>query len=64
MVCAVIDQKTNKVINKIVASPTDFPPFNCFLVQIPENSRVDTENWYWNGTDFYNPDNTGNEEVA
>jgi len=45
MICAVIENITNKQINMIVAEPTDVPPDGCRLVEIPEG-------YYWNGVKF------------
>jgi len=41
-VCAVIALDTNECVNMIVAEPTDLPPENCRLVEIPDG-------YYWDG---------------
>jgi hypothetical protein len=64
MVCAVIDRETNRVINTIVANPTDLAPYNCFLIEIPEGISVDSTGWHWNGAEFYRQNNTENEAAA
>lgn len=48
--CAVIDTN-NKVINLIVAEPSDIPPQGCILVEAPTNLFVDM-GYTWNGTNF------------
>ena len=41
-ICAVIDNETGKLVNSIVAEPTDFAPEGCSLVEIPEG-------YFWDG---------------
>ena len=42
-ICAVIDNETNTLVNLIIAEPTDLPPDNCRLVEMPDG-------YYWNGS--------------
>lgn len=53
-VLAVVDKKTNKVINHIVAELTDIPPEDTFFVDTKEHGKVKREA-KWNGKNFENP---------
>ncbi len=48
--CAVIDLD-NRVVNLIVAEPTDTPPDGCTLVEIPACDI----GWIWDGQRFHPP---------
>jgi hypothetical protein len=50
-VCAVID-KTNTVINLIIADPVDTPPSECLLALKPDNIFVDL-GYTWDGYNFF-----------
>lgn len=47
--CAVVLE--DKVVNLIVAEPTDTPPDNCTLVLVPDDVFV-TIGFTWDGTNF------------
>lgn len=56
--CVVIDINTNEQVNTIVAEPTDLPPLNCRLVELPEGHYWSSQanqtihyTSYWNGTE-------------
>ena len=52
---AVVDSKTNIVVNTIVAdAATDLPPDGTYLVDIPEGMYCNI-GCYWNGTEFVPP---------
>ena len=51
--CAVVLE--DKVVNIIVAEPTDTPPDNCILVLIPDNVFVNID-FTWDGTNFLDLD--------
>lgn len=57
--CAVIDSN-NVVINIIVAEPTDTPPANCTLVEIPFCDI----GYIWDGTKFNPPVQQVSEVVS
>lgn len=59
--CAVIDLKTNKSVNFIVAEPTESVPNGFKLVKIPDDSfwsnlagQVLLRTQYWDGTQVQN----------
>ncbi len=52
-VCLVINEVTQTVVNRIVASPTDVAPVGCYLVEQTDMS-VDI-GWAWDGQNFVNP---------
>ena len=55
--CAVCQLSDGLVINTIIAEPTDPCPYeNCQLIATPDvNGNNAQIGWYWNGTDFINP---------
>lgn len=61
--CAVCQLSDGLVINKIVAVPSDIPPLDCQLIEIMSGQMCDI-GWYWNGTDFINPNPPPPEEVV
>lgn len=57
--CVVIDNTTNELVNIIIASPTDVPPLNCRLLELPENyywsnsaKQIIPMTHYWNGSEI------------
>lgn len=57
--CAVCQLSDGLVINIIIAEPTDAPPLDCQLVVTPtESGSYANIGFYWNGTDFIDPNPT------
>ena len=56
-VCAVCQLTDGLVINIIVADPSDpTPDPACQLIATPDQNGHDAQiGWYWNGTDFIDP---------
>ena len=55
--CAVCQLSDGLVINMIIADPTDPCPYeDCQLIETPDINGVSAQiGWYWNGTDFIDP---------
>ena len=55
--CAVCQLSDGLVINIIIAEPTDPCPYEgCQLIVTPDvNGNKAQIGWYWNGTDFIDP---------
>lgn len=52
--CAVVQLSDGLVVNIIIAEPTDLPPADCELIEIPADQFCDL-GWYWTGTEFIPP---------
>lgn len=53
---AVCQLSDGLVINIIIAEPTDPCPYlDCQLIESPVNGVFAQIGWYWNGTDFIDP---------
>lgn len=56
--CAVVRELDGRVLNTIVAEPTDLAPNGCVLIEMtPDNYGA--PGWTWNGVQFVPPQDGG-----
>lgn len=61
--CAVCQLSDGLVVNIIIAVPSDLPPQDCQLVEIMNEQQCDI-GWYYNGTEFINPNPQIDESIG
>ena len=61
--CAVVQMVDGLVVNIIMAQPGDEPPVGCELIEIMNGQPCDI-GWYWDGTNFIDPNPPPQDEAA
>lgn len=61
--CSVVRLTDARVINIIIAQPSDAPPIGCELIEVVAGQPCDI-GWYWDGVEFINSDPAPWSDIA